>query len=77
MICHFLFFNRWFNFQDSVCNGCHDLMMLSLNISDIAIIAVKGVDYHCISHSINKSEVIHLLEYFVFDDHEDIYKMHA
>ena len=58
MICHYLFFNRGFNFQDSVCNGCHDLMMLSLNISDIAIIAVKGVDYHCISTMTNLKQFI-------------------
>ena len=30
-----------FNFQDYVCNGCHDLTMLSVNISDIAIITAK------------------------------------
>ena len=32
-------------FQDYVYNGCHDLTMLSVNISDIAIITVKNVDY--------------------------------
>ena len=25
MICHFWFFNHGFKFQDSLCNGCHDL----------------------------------------------------
>ena len=43
MVCHYWFSNRRFRFQDSVCNGCHDLAMLYLNISDIAIIAVKGL----------------------------------
>ena len=45
MICHYCFFNHVFEFQDSVCNGCHDLIMLCLNISDIAIITVKNFDY--------------------------------
>ena len=27
MICHYWFFNLGFNFQDYVCNGCHDLTM--------------------------------------------------
>ena len=45
-------------FQNSICNGCHDLAMLSLNVSDITLIAVKGVDYHCIIHGISKSEGI-------------------
>ena len=68
IICHFWFFNHEFKFQDSACNGCHDLMMLSLNISDIATVAVKGVDYYCIIHDITKSEAIRLLENSVHDD---------
>ena len=59
MVCHYWFFNHRFKFQDSVCYGCHDLTMLCLNISDIAIITVKGVDYRCIIHDISKSEAIH------------------
>ena len=44
VICHYFFSNHGFKFQDSVCNGCHDLTMLRMNISDIAIITVKNVD---------------------------------
>ena len=40
MICHNFFFNLGFKFQDYVCNGCHDLTMLSVNTSDIAIITI-------------------------------------
>ena len=43
MIGHYWFFNQGFTFQDSVCNGCHDLTMLSVNRSDIAIITIKNV----------------------------------
>ena len=43
MICHYWFFNHGFEFQDSLCNGCHDLTMLSVNISDTVIIAIKNV----------------------------------
>ena len=42
------FFNHGFKFEDFVCNGCHDLKMLCLNISDIDIITVKNVGYCCI-----------------------------
>ena len=62
MICHYWFFNREFKFEDYVCNGCHDLAMLCLNISNITIITVKNVDYRCIIHNISKSEAINLLE---------------
>ena len=48
MIYHYWFFNHGFEFQNSVCNVCHDLAMLSANISDIAIITIKNIDYRCI-----------------------------
>ena len=53
MICHYCFFNHGFKFQDSVCNGCLDLTILCLNISDITIITVKNVEYHCIIYNIS------------------------
>ena len=50
MICHYTFFNNGFKCQDSVCNGWHDLAILSVNISDI--ITIKNVEYRCIIHNI-------------------------
>ena len=54
MICHYWCFNHGFKFQNSVCNGCHDLTTLCLNLSDIAIIIVKNVGYCCIFYDISK-----------------------
>ena len=59
MICHYWFFNHGFKFKGYVYNVCNDLSMLRLNISDIAIIAVKNVV------NITKSEAINLLENYV------------
>ena len=42
MISHYWCFIHGFKFQDSVCNGCYDLTMVSVNMSDIAIITVKN-----------------------------------
>ena len=39
MICNNWFFNHGFKFQ------YYDLKMLSVNISDIAVITIKNVDY--------------------------------
>ena len=72
MICHYWFFNHGFKFQDSVCNGCHDLTMLNAHISDIAIITIKNVDYRCNIHNISKSEAINLLENSLLEDRENI-----
>ena len=46
-------------------NDCHDLTMLSVNISNIAVITVKNVDYHYIIHNISKSDAINLLIFFL------------
>ena len=68
MICHYFFFNHGFKFQDYVCNGCHNLKILSVNTSDVAIITVKNVDCRCIIHNIRKSEAIDLLKNSVLEN---------
>ena len=68
MICHYFFFNHGFKFQDYVCNGCHDLTRLSVNISNIAVTTVKNVDYRCIIYNISKSEAINLLKNSVLEN---------
>ena len=73
MICYYFFFNHGFKFQASVCNGCHDLTILSY-ISNIAIIIVKIVDYCCIIHNISKSKAISLLKNSVLEDRGCVYK---
>ena len=48
-ICHYWYFlDKGFKFQPDVCNGCHDILMMSLNLSGIAILSIHGVDYCCI-----------------------------
>ena len=62
-ICHYWYFlNKGFKFQPNVCNRCQDLLMMSMNLSDIAILNIKGSDYHCIITGISKSEAINLLQ---------------
>ena len=41
-----------------------DLNKSNVNISDIAIMTLKNVDYCCIIHNISKSEAINLLKKF-------------
>ena len=64
-----LIFHLWFfKFQDSVSNGSHDWTILCLQISDVAIITVKNVDYCCIIQNMSKSEAINLLEKVLLED---------
>ena len=68
IVWHYWYFNHRFKFPNSICNGCHDLFMLCLNISNITIITSKVIDYCCIIHNISKPDAINLLENSVLDD---------
>ena len=68
LICHYWFYNYGFKFQDSLCNGCHNLTMLSNDINNIAIIYFEDVDYLCIILSISKSEDINSLKSSVIEN---------
>ena len=62
-ICHYWYFlNYSFKFQPNVCNRCHDLLMMSMNLSCIAILNIKGCDYCCIISLISKNEAINLMQ---------------
>ena len=62
-ICHYWYFlGKAFNFQPNACNRCYDLFMMSMNLSDIAILNIKSADYRCIISAIRKSEAINLLQ---------------
>ena len=40
-VCHYWYFlNYSFTFQPNACNRCHDLLMISVNLSVIAILNI-------------------------------------
>ena len=40
-ICHYWYFlSKGFKFQTNLCNKCHDLLIISMNLSDIAILKI-------------------------------------
>ena len=60
-ICHYLFFlNKGFKLQSYVCNRCH-LITMSVNLSYIIILNIKGADYRCNISGISKTEAINLM----------------
>ena len=61
-ICHYWYFlNYSFKFQANVYK-CHDLLMMSINLSDIAILKIKGSNYCCIISLISKNEDINIMQ---------------
>ena len=61
-ICHdWYFLNKGFKLQTNVCNRCHDLLMISINFSNIAILNIKDAGFCCIISGISKIEAINLM----------------
>ena len=54
--------NKGFKFQTYENNRCHDLLMMSVNLSDIAILKIENADNYCIISRISKSDAIKLLQ---------------
>ena len=62
-ICHYWYFLIYsFKFQPDVCNRCHDLLIISINLSHVAILNTKSSDYCCIISLISKNEAIKLMQ---------------
>ena len=62
---YWYFLNYSFKFQPNVCNRCHDLLMMSVNLSNIAIaidINIKCSNYRCIISLISNNEAMSLMQ---------------
>ena len=58
-ICHYWYFlNKDFKFQPNACNRYHDLLMKSMNLSDIVILNIKSANYYYIISRISKNEAM-------------------
>ena len=60
--CNWCFSNKWFKFQPNACNRGHGLLMMSMNLSLIAILNIKNAYCCCIIRGTSKNETINLLE---------------
>ena len=60
-ICDYWYFlDEGFKFQQDICNGCHDVSMISVNLNNIFILNIQCVDYYCIIDRISKSDTVNL-----------------
>ena len=53
---------------------CHDLLIMSINLSDIAILNVKESDYCCIISLISKNETTKLFQNADLTEKKENYK---
>ena len=56
------FLDKRCKFQPDICNGCHDVLMMSVSPSNIAILNLLDVDYRCNINGFSESEAINLLQ---------------
>ena len=55
-ICHYYHFSdRGLTFQPNVCNGCHDLLMMSMKLSCVNILDIKDFDYRVLLSELAKT----------------------
>ena len=62
MIYHcWYFLDIGYEYEQYVCNGCHDLLMMVYDLDDFMILNIKGVDYRCFVFNMSKNDAITLL----------------
>ena len=66
-ICHYWdFFDKNFNYELYLCNGCHDLMQKTINFNDVAIVSIEGNDYRIHFWYMSKNDAINRMKSFNF-----------
>ena len=53
-----VFLVKGLKFQSNVCNDCHDIFIVSMNLKDISILNICGVHYQSIVNRIIKIEAM-------------------
>ena len=62
MLWHYLYFKDvGFRFEPHVCDKCHDVLMNTYELKNIAILNVKSVDFRCILLSLSRDEAVNRL----------------
>ena len=47
IICHYHYFlDKGFKFHPDVCNGCHVVLMMYVNLDNITVLNINSVDYY-------------------------------
>ena len=69
MLCYYWYFKDIdYEYEQYVCNGCHDLSMMIYDLDDFMILNIKGVDYRCFVFNMSKNDAIKLLNNSALDN---------
>ena len=62
MLWHYWYFKDvGFRFEPHVCDKCHDVLMTTYELKNIAILNVKSVDFRCILLGLSRDEAVNRL----------------
>ena len=71
MLCHYWYFKDiGYEYEQHVCNGCHDLSMMVYDLDDFMILNIKGVYYRCFVFNMSKNDSIKLLKTSALDNRD-------
>ena len=56
-----IFLDKGIMFHPNVCNGCHDVLMISIYLNNIAALNIPGADDRCIINGISKRNGVTVL----------------
>ena len=58
-LCHYWFLKDvGFKFEEHVCNGCHDFLMMTHSLKNITTLSAKGAAFRCLLMGISKNEAL-------------------
>ena len=61
MLSHYWYFEDiGYEYEQYVCNGCHDLSMMVYDLDDFIILNIKGVDDRCLVYNMSINDTIKL-----------------
>ena len=64
-ICHYWYFlDKNFNYEQYLCNGCHDLMLKAVSFKNVAVVSIKGNDYRIYFCYMSKKDAITIMTKF-------------
>ena len=62
--------NVSFEFEEHVCNKCHDLLTMAYSLKNIAVLSAKEATFRCLLMDINKNKALKRLNNSVTYDRE-------
>ena len=69
MICLYWYFKDiGYEYEQYICNGCHDLSIMVYDLDDFMILNIKGVDYRYLVCNMSKNTATKLLNNSALDN---------